>query len=69
MATMEYDKQITSQRFGEVKGCPVYLMDTATKSLAPSGYVCIQSLLTGETTTVKESMVQNITTTYPLIRI
>jgi hypothetical protein len=53
-------------RFGEVEGCHIFIMDRATKSFAPPGYVCVQSLLTGETATVKLSMVQNITDEYSI---
>ena len=55
-----------TQKYGEIKGCPIYLLDKATEKLAPVGYVCIQSLITGETAMVKFQEIQNITTVYPL---
>ena len=53
-------------QFGEVKGCAVFLMERATKKFAPPGHVCVQSLMTGETATVKQSMIKNITDEYPI---
>ena len=55
------------QRYGFIGNIPVYLMDKSTKiqGLDKKGYINIQNLKTGNTATVKKSMVKNISFKYP----
>lgn len=54
------------QRFGCLKGKPVYLMDKATKELKlKNGQILIQSLNSGDTAIVKRSQIKKVNYKYP----
>jgi len=42
-------------KYGKVGKSKVYIMSRATKKYAPKGFVVVQSIKTGETSTIKRS--------------
>lgn len=62
---LQYPKKESTKRYGKVKGVDVFIMDKASKN-APTGYLVVQNLKTGETATVKETDISNISTKWPL---
>ena len=54
-----------AQRYGQVKGVNVFIMDKATSKLGKPGMLVVQNLTGGQTAVVKQSDVKNISTKYP----
>ena len=56
------------RKYGRIGNVPVFFMNKATKSLNKKGYVVVQSLINGDTATVKKTSIKSVGYKYPKLK-